>query len=151
MSANKLVEPHWLEEHLDDPKIRILEFNWNATDAYDSWHIPGAQGWYWKEWLWDELVRDFPSPDTLANVVQPVALQMTQQLFATVNPLNSGPTAGGLLPIWVIPMFAYLMVVALDGKTKNAPQQIKYQKLHLLIICPILELIIVCEHAEMKS
>ena len=87
----------------------------------------------------------------LQNVVQPVALQMTQQLFATVNPLNSGPTAGGLLPIWVIPMFAYLMVVALDGKTKNAPQQIKYQKLHLLIICPILELIIVCEHAEMKS
>ncbi|MAQ55772.1 MAG: sulfurtransferase [Rhodospirillales bacterium] len=67
MSANKLVEPHWLEEHLDDPKIRILEFNWNATDAYDSWHIPGAQGWYWKEWLWDELVRDFPSPDTFAK------------------------------------------------------------------------------------
>ena len=33
MSANKLVEPHWLEEHLDDPKIRILEFNWNATDC----------------------------------------------------------------------------------------------------------------------
>ncbi|NNE84874.1 MAG: sulfurtransferase [Alphaproteobacteria bacterium] len=67
MATDKLVEPEWLEAHLDDPNLRILEFNWNATDSYDKWHIPGAQGWYWKDWCWDHTMRDFPTPEEFAR------------------------------------------------------------------------------------
>ena len=67
MASDKLVEPEWLEAHLDDPNVRILEFNWTGTQSYDDWHIPGAQGWFWKDWLWDDTVRDFPSPELFAE------------------------------------------------------------------------------------
>ena len=66
MSSDKLVDPAWLAAHLDDPRVVLLEFDWNATDSYDVGHIPGAQGWYWKDWCWDDIVRDFPSPEDFA-------------------------------------------------------------------------------------
>ena len=67
MKSNNLVSPEWLMNNLENPSIRILEFNWNGTDSYDAWHIPGAQGWYWKDWLWDENIRDFPTQDDFAR------------------------------------------------------------------------------------
>jgi len=66
MTSRKLVDPDWLEQHLDDPKVRVLEFNWTGTASYDAWHVPGAQGWFWKDWLWDDTIRDFPTPDDFA-------------------------------------------------------------------------------------
>jgi thiosulfate/3-mercaptopyruvate sulfurtransferase len=66
MSSDRLVSPEWLAAHLDDPKVRILEFDWNGTDSWDAGHIPGASGWYWKDFCWDDTVRDFPSPEDFA-------------------------------------------------------------------------------------
>ena len=65
--SDKLVEPSWLEEHLDDPNVVVLEFNWTGTQSYDEWHIPGAHGFFWKDFLWDETVRDFPTPEDFAQ------------------------------------------------------------------------------------
>ena len=110
MSANKLVEPEWLEEHLNDPKIRILEFNWNATDAYDSWHIPGAQGWYWKEWLWDDLVRDFPSPDVFAERCSASGIKNDTTIICYGEPPQFG-TYGW----WVITYMGHPDVRVLNG------------------------------------
>ena len=67
MSSDKLVDGDWLEAHLDDPRLRIFELNSAATDSYDAAHIPGAQGWQWKDWCWDDTVRDFPSPGDFAR------------------------------------------------------------------------------------
>ncbi len=65
--SDRLVEPSWLEEHLDDPNVVILEFNWTGTESYDKWHIPGAHGFFWKDLLWDDTIRDFPSPELFAK------------------------------------------------------------------------------------
>jgi thiosulfate/3-mercaptopyruvate sulfurtransferase len=35
-----LVEAHWLQEHLDDPNLRIIDTA--SVDAYERAHIPGA-------------------------------------------------------------------------------------------------------------
>jgi thiosulfate/3-mercaptopyruvate sulfurtransferase len=67
MATDRLVQPAWLEEHLDDPNVVILEFNWNGTESYDAWHIPGAHGFFWKDFLWDDDIRDFPSPELFAK------------------------------------------------------------------------------------
>jgi thiosulfate/3-mercaptopyruvate sulfurtransferase len=45
----------------------MLVLDWTDTDAYDAGHIPGAIGWNWKEWLWDPLTREFPSPEEFAR------------------------------------------------------------------------------------
>jgi thiosulfate/3-mercaptopyruvate sulfurtransferase len=56
-----LVEPEWLEQHLDDDSIRIVEVDENPA-LYEEAHIPGAIGFDWREDLQDQLRRDFLGP-----------------------------------------------------------------------------------------
>ena len=39
-----LVSPRWLEAHLDDPRVRVVEVDVSAA-AYNDWHIDGAVLW----------------------------------------------------------------------------------------------------------
>jgi thiosulfate/3-mercaptopyruvate sulfurtransferase len=56
-----LVEPEWLEEHLNDESIRIVEVDENPA-LYEEAHIPGAIGFDWQKDLQDPLRRDFLAP-----------------------------------------------------------------------------------------
>jgi thiosulfate/3-mercaptopyruvate sulfurtransferase len=56
-----LVEPEWLQQHLDDDSIRIVEVDENPA-LYREAHIPGAIGFDWKLDLQDQTKRDFLSP-----------------------------------------------------------------------------------------
>jgi thiosulfate/3-mercaptopyruvate sulfurtransferase len=38
------VNPEWLQAHLSDPHVRVIEVDVSAT-AYDEWHIDGAVLW----------------------------------------------------------------------------------------------------------
>jgi thiosulfate/3-mercaptopyruvate sulfurtransferase len=48
-----LVTPEWLEKHLHDPALRVVEVDVSPA-AYDAGHIPGAV-------LWD-VYRDLKDP-----------------------------------------------------------------------------------------
>src|SRR5580704_18351573 len=39
-----LVDPGWLEAHLRDPSVRVVEVDVSRR-AYDEWHIDGAVLW----------------------------------------------------------------------------------------------------------
>jgi thiosulfate/3-mercaptopyruvate sulfurtransferase len=56
-----LVDTQWLEDHLDDPSIRIVEVDENPA-LYAEAHIPGAIGFDWRLDLQDQLRRDFLDP-----------------------------------------------------------------------------------------
>jgi thiosulfate/3-mercaptopyruvate sulfurtransferase len=62
-----LVEPEWLEQHLDDDTIRIVEVDENPA-LYDEAHIPGAIGFDWREDLQDHLKRDFLGPEDFGEL-----------------------------------------------------------------------------------
>src|ERR1700733_11804186 len=53
-----LVEAQWLQEHLGDDSIRIVEVDENPK-LYEEAHIPGAIGFDWKADLQDPVRRDF--------------------------------------------------------------------------------------------
>jgi len=55
-----LVSTQWVAEHLNDPKVRLVEVDVDTT-AYDQGHIPGAIGWNWQTQLQDQLRRDLIS------------------------------------------------------------------------------------------
>jgi thiosulfate/3-mercaptopyruvate sulfurtransferase len=57
-----LVEPEWLEQHLNDDSIRIVEVDENPA-LYQEAHIPGAIGFDWREDLQDQVRRDFLGPE----------------------------------------------------------------------------------------
>jgi thiosulfate/3-mercaptopyruvate sulfurtransferase len=57
-----LVDTQWVEDHLDDDSIRIVEVDENPA-LYAEAHIPGAIGFDWKTDLQDQVERDFLGPD----------------------------------------------------------------------------------------
>jgi len=52
-----LVSTEWVSEHLNDPKVRLVEVDVDTT-AYDQGHIAGAVGWNWQSQLQDSIRRD---------------------------------------------------------------------------------------------
>ncbi|HLM25901.1 MAG TPA: sulfurtransferase [Thermoleophilaceae bacterium] len=56
-----LVDTQWVEDHLDDDSIRIVEVDENPA-LYEEAHIPGAIGFDWKKDLQDQVKRDFLGP-----------------------------------------------------------------------------------------
>ncbi|MBV9281877.1 MAG: sulfurtransferase [Chloroflexi bacterium] len=54
-----LVTTEWVADHLDDPKVRLVEVDVD-TSAYDTGHVRGAVGWNWKTDLQRHPVRDIP-------------------------------------------------------------------------------------------
>jgi thiosulfate/3-mercaptopyruvate sulfurtransferase len=63
-----LVETSWVEEHLNDPSIRIVEVDENPA-LYAEAHIPGAIGFDWKTDLQDQVKRDFLGPDEFGELM----------------------------------------------------------------------------------
>ncbi len=53
-----LVDTQWVQDHLDDDSIRIVEVDENPA-LYAEAHIPGAIGFDWKKDLQDQVKRDF--------------------------------------------------------------------------------------------
>jgi thiosulfate/3-mercaptopyruvate sulfurtransferase len=53
-----LVETQWVEDHLTDDSVRIVEVDENPA-LYAEAHIPGAIGFDWKKDLQDQVKRDF--------------------------------------------------------------------------------------------
>jgi thiosulfate/3-mercaptopyruvate sulfurtransferase len=56
-----LVETDWVEQHLGDDSVRIVEVDENPA-LYADAHIPGAIGFDWKKDLQDPVKRDFLGP-----------------------------------------------------------------------------------------
>jgi len=56
--SDVLVDADWVESHLDDPSIVLVEVD-EDTSAYDKGHIPGAVRIDWKADLQDPVRRDF--------------------------------------------------------------------------------------------
>jgi len=56
-----LVDTQWVENHLGDDSVRIVEVDENPA-LYAEAHIPGAIGFDWKKDLQDQVKRDFLEP-----------------------------------------------------------------------------------------
>ena len=62
-----LVDTDWVEQHLDDDSIRIVEVDENPA-LYAESHIPGAIGFDWKTDLQDQVKRDFLGPEQFGEL-----------------------------------------------------------------------------------
>jgi thiosulfate/3-mercaptopyruvate sulfurtransferase len=62
-----LVDTQWVEDHLDDESIRIVEVDENPA-LYAEAHIPGAIGFDWKRDLQDQVSRDFLGPEAFGEL-----------------------------------------------------------------------------------
>src|SRR4051812_43203270 len=63
-----LVDTQWVQDHLDDPNVRIVEVDENPA-LYAEAHIPGAIGFDWKSDLQDQVKRDFLGPNEFGDLL----------------------------------------------------------------------------------
>jgi thiosulfate/3-mercaptopyruvate sulfurtransferase len=63
-----LVETQWVEDHLSDESIRIVEVDENPG-LYAEAHVPGAIGFDWQEDLQDPVRRDFLGPEAFGELL----------------------------------------------------------------------------------
>ena len=111
MSA--LVDCSWLADRLDDPNLCVVEVAGLGQDqfpAYKSGHIPGAHAWRWKEWLWDDTCRDFPSPALFAERMGRAGIGND-----TTVVLYGEDVQFGIYAWWVFRMCGHEKVRLLDG------------------------------------
>jgi len=60
-----LVTADWVQEHLKDPQVRIVESDEDVL-LYEMGHVPGAVKIDWQGDLQDQLVRDYINPEAFA-------------------------------------------------------------------------------------
>jgi thiosulfate/3-mercaptopyruvate sulfurtransferase len=66
--SNVLVDADWVEAHLDDPKVVLVEVD-EDTAAYDKNHIRGAVRIDWRQDLQDPVRRDFVNKEQFEKLL----------------------------------------------------------------------------------
>src|SRR6185295_12589484 len=68
MASDVLVTTDWVAQHLDDPKVKLIEVDVD-TAAYDEGHAPGAVGFNWTSQLQDQVRRDILTKEGLEQLL----------------------------------------------------------------------------------
>jgi thiosulfate/3-mercaptopyruvate sulfurtransferase len=71
---NVLASTQWINDHLDDPKIRIVEVDYIPETSYFLGHIPGAVLFDWKRDIIDSRKRDIISKADLEASLQRIGV-----------------------------------------------------------------------------
>jgi thiosulfate/3-mercaptopyruvate sulfurtransferase len=105
-----LVSTEWVQEHLDDPKVRLIESN-EDTLLYSSGHLPGAVHVDWTADLNDQLRRDYISREGFEALMSRIgATNDTTVVF--YGDKNNWWAAYAL---WVFHLFGFTNTKLLDG------------------------------------
>jgi len=64
-----LVSTEWVQQHLNDPKVRIVEVDYDPTANYQLAHIPGAVLFDWRKDLNNPVQRDILSKEQLEQTL----------------------------------------------------------------------------------
>jgi len=67
-NPDALVATDWLEEHLDDATVRVIEVDEDTT-AYEKGHIRGAVAWNWTTDLHTDVGRDYKDQGGFADLL----------------------------------------------------------------------------------
>ena len=63
-----LVENDWLAQHLNDPKIRVAEVDYDPAANYELGHIPGSVLFDWRKDINDPVRRDILSSEAMTEL-----------------------------------------------------------------------------------
>ncbi|MCC6316839.1 MAG: sulfurtransferase [Gemmatimonadaceae bacterium] len=105
-----LVSTQWLADHLDDPKIRILESDEDVL-LYDMGHIPNAQKIDWHADLNDRVQRDYISREDFERLLRARGIDNS----TTVVFYGDKNNWWACYAFWVFQLFGFTNARVLDG------------------------------------
>ena len=65
-----LVDTQWVEDHLNDPKVRIAEVDYDRKTNYELGHIPGSVLFDWKKDINEPLSRNILTRQAFEELLQ---------------------------------------------------------------------------------
>ena len=112
--SDALVNADWVEAHLDDPNVVILEVD-EDTAAYDKGHISGAVRIDWKDDLQDPVRRDFVNKAQFEALLSSrgIANEHTVVLYGGNNNWFAA------YAYWYFKLYGHADVKLLDGGRKR--------------------------------
>lgn len=111
MASAALVTTEWLEAHLDDPTMRVIEvLADDAATDYEDGHIPGAIRWFWKDACWHETDREFATPEEMAERLGAIGVRETDTIVLYGSRIQFSTYA-----LWALRMAGHPDVRILDG------------------------------------
>ena len=105
-----LVSTQWVADHLDDPKVRLVESNEDVL-LYDTGHIPGAVKIDWVADLNDPLVRDYIDRSRFEKLLRAKGIQPDTTIVFYGDRNNWWATYA----FWVFRLFGVENLRVLDG------------------------------------
>jgi thiosulfate/3-mercaptopyruvate sulfurtransferase len=113
-NPDALVATDWLEEHLDDPDIRVIEVDEDTT-AYEKGHIRGAVGWDWNSDLHTDVGRDYKDQDGFADLLAAAGVGDT----TTVVLYGGNNNWFAAYAYWLLKLRGFEQVQLLNGGRKK--------------------------------
>jgi len=108
--VDKLVTADWVQAHLDDPSIRLVEVDVD-TEAYKESHIPGAVAFNWTTQLQDQTNRDIISKSALDALLG--AAGIGNDTHVVLYGDNNNWFAAYAL--WILELYGHQNVSLMDG------------------------------------
>src|SRR3954447_19828829 len=109
-----LVNAEWVEEHLDDPKVVLVEVDEDTT-AYDKGHIRGAIKLDWTTELQDQVRRDFVNKQQFEELLSGKGVSNDQ----TVVLYGGNNNWVAAYAYWYFKLYGHQDVKLLDGGRKK--------------------------------
>ncbi|HET6911415.1 MAG TPA: sulfurtransferase [Mycobacteriales bacterium] len=112
--SNVLVDADWVEQHLDDKSIVLVEVD-EDTAAYDKNHIRGAVRIDWKQDLQDPVRRDFVSKEQFEKLLSEKGISNDE----TVVLYGGNNNWFAAYAYWYFKLYGHDKIKLLDGGRKK--------------------------------
>jgi thiosulfate/3-mercaptopyruvate sulfurtransferase len=110
-----LVDTQWVDEHLEDKNVRIVEVDYDSKSNYELGHIPHSVLIDWKKDINDLIIRDILSITDFEKLLQKIGINnnTTVILYGDFNNWFAA------FAFWVFKYYRYNDVRLLDGGRKK--------------------------------
>ncbi len=110
VTPDVLVSTDWVAEHLQDPKVRLVESN-EDTLLYSSGHVPGAVHVDWTADLNDQIRRDYVSAEAFERLLSRIGVTPD----TTVVFYGDKNNWWACYAFWVFQLFGHTNARVMDG------------------------------------
>ena len=110
-----LVDTNWVDQHKNDPKVRVAEVDYDPTANYELGHVPGSVLIDWKADINDPLTRNIVTKQACESLLQRVGVNddTTLVLYGDFNNWFAA------FAFWVFKYYGYKDVRLINGGRKK--------------------------------
>jgi thiosulfate/3-mercaptopyruvate sulfurtransferase len=110
-----LVDTAWLAEHLNDPKVRVAEVDYDPAANYELGHAPGAVLFDWRKDINDPVSRDLLSKEAFEALFRRAGIEpdTTLVLYGDFNNWFAA------FAFWAFQYYGFTKIRLLNGGRKK--------------------------------